>query len=243
MEATVRVSFESPAPLTFNAINELHAKLRGDFPQITEPQNVQIPPGIGKPTIEFGPGQIPGVVYTGNRQGIQIALQSQLLYVGWVKQLATDGPEYPRFPALRDTLWHAVDAYHAVSTGVPIIVVNMSYLNFIRVTGDGVLPKYFSKLVQVAATQNARQLHKLEVSWQEQNLVDLRFNLEHVRLNIGAETVDGYSLTTAAGLQVAAPSEPRDALEDVHDRLQVFFSELISNHAKSEWKLSEPVDA
>lgn len=240
IEAAVRASFATPVPLTFEAISQAHSQLRTDFPQIAQPSQIDVPPGI-KSEIDLRPGVIQGVVYTGNSSGLVINVQSQLVVVRWLKQVTAEAPDYPRFKALRDTLWHArrVHFEGGQTQSVPI-VVNMSYVNFIQVTDAGsVLEDYLSPRVQVAATKNAQQVHKVEVSWQERDSVDLRFSLEQIAADVGGETLDGYRLTTAAGLRLAESNDPRAALEDIHDRLQYFFRDLISDRARDEWQLKE----
>jgi len=240
VEATVRVSFESPSQLTFETVNRVHEDLRDEFPQVSEPKQIEVAPGISGSTAAFGPGQISGVVYTGNAKGLIITIQTQVVVARWLKQVAKDDLEYPRFPSLREALWRAVDALKSERTGEspPIVVVNMSYVNFVRVAeSDNVLTSYLSDLAQVEAAANARRIHKVEVSWQESESVDLRFNLERVTAQIGDESVEGYRLTTAAGMHLGDAQKAKEGLDDIHDRLQTFFLSLISDRAKTEWQL------
>ena len=240
VEAAVRVSFESPSPLTFGIVNEVHRRLREKFPQVSEPKQIEVAPGISGATVAFGPGHISGVVYTGNAEGLIIAIQNQVVVARWHKQVANDAPEYPRFPALSEALWRAVDALASARTGEspPIVVVNMSYVNFVRVAEtDNVLQTYLSERAQVGAAANARRIHKVEVSWQETESVDLRFNLERVTAQGGDESVEGYRLTTAAGTHLGDAQKEKQGLDAIHDRLQTFFVSLISDRAKTEWQL------
>lgn len=241
VEAAVRVSFESPVELTFDTINQLHAYLRDDFPTIAEPVQIEPPPGVKTSRIEFGPGRIPGVVYTGNSCGIVIGIQSQLAVVRWVKQAPRESPVYPRFAALRDMLWRVIDQHFGPSNGQSTpIVVNMSYVNFIRVGDSGsVLSDYFSELVQIAATKGAQQVHNVTASWQERDSIDLRYSLDQVEA--GEDGLEGFRVTTAAGLRLPRPGEARLGLERIHDRLQSFFLSLISERAQEEWQLAKPL--
>lgn len=242
VEAVVRASFAKPLELKFSAITDVHNKLKDAFPQITESKVYEPAPGMTEETVRIGPGHITGVVFAGNPAGLQSTLQSRVAVVRWVKQLISEAPTYPRFPALRTALWQVVEAVKAAYglESLPIAVVNLSYVNFIRVTDfSTVLTRYFSELVHVRATENAEEIRKLEVSWREHG-IDLRFQLEKVSATFGEDVVDGCRLTTIAGMYVPTPDgDEKETLEEVHTRLQVFFRDVISKRAKKEWQLEE----
>lgn len=243
MEAVVRASFASPIQLTFSRINEAHEALKSEFPQISEPGRYEVAPGVTE-SASFSPGQITGVVYTGNREGLIVTVQSRVAIARWVRQIAQDAPSYPRFGALQNALWSTVDALKeaCVLEALPITVVNMSYVNFIHVADSSrVLKTYFCDRAHVAAADGAEEIHKLEASWRESG-IDLRFSLEKVSATMGEQTMEGYRLTTAAGTHVRGPNDDRSDLQRVHDRLQFFFRDLISEQAKEEWQLVEVPD-
>lgn len=244
VEATTRVSFESAIDLKYAIINGVHSQLRDRFPLLTEPTGLEAPPGISKATIAFGPGTIPGAVFAENNQGLTITLQNQVIVARWLKTVGDDGGEYPRFATLRDELWLSVAALRRVSSAEPvrIAVTNMSYVNFLKIPhSEAVLGRYFSDRAQVKATADAKAIHKVEVAWQEPDGLDLRYNLEQVTAQIADEAVEGYRLTTVAGKRLAESDEERAALEQVHDRLQTFFRDLISGSAQDEWKMEEVI--
>jgi uncharacterized protein (TIGR04255 family) len=242
VEAAVRVSFETSLKLTFAIINRVADQLRHQFPILEEPAAFEGTPGVKGPSVTLGPGQILGAVYTGNPDGLVITLQGQVIVARWLKQTRKGAAEYPRFPALRSAVWQAVDAFKGACGGqLPrIVVANMSYVNFLGVGhAEPVLSRYFSDLAQVKATQDARQIHKVEVSWAESDAVDLRYDLEQVTAKVGDETVEGYRIKTAAGSRLPEGADAKQALEQVHHRLQFFFKSLISDYAKEEWQLKE----
>jgi len=244
VDAAVRASFDSPVQLTFRAVNQMAELLRPEFPQLFELDQFQVPPGVQGPVM-LGAGQIPGAVYSGNRQGLSITIQSQLIVARWTKQLVPNAPDYPRFRALADALWRAVDCFRdTCEQKVPrIVVVNMSYVNFLRLSHDQpVLQRYFSEKVRVQAAYDARMVHKVEFSWQEQDRVDLRFRLEQETAKLETESVQGFRLTTAAGQRLDDGAQERTSLEVIHQRLQSLFLNALSEHAKAEWGL-EPVNA
>jgi uncharacterized protein (TIGR04255 family) len=239
VEAAIRASFAQPVQLKFSAIADIRNRLMPAFPQITEPEVYETPPGVSE-EVAIRPGSITGVVFAGNPKGLRCTFQGRLAVVRWLRQYVAGAPDYPRFEVLRPALWEVVEAVKAAYglDSLPIAVVNMSYVNFIPVTDfSSVLGDYFSPLVHVRATENAEEIRKLEVSWRE-NEVDLRFHLEKVSATIGENTVDGCRLTTIAGMRVPIPDgDEAKTLEEVHDRLQVFFRDVISDHAKREWRL------
>ncbi|MGH8520290.1 MAG: hypothetical protein ACREU9_02350 [Gammaproteobacteria bacterium] len=242
VEVAVRATFSQPLELKFAIINRVAERLRPDFPILAEPERFELPPGVSG-QVEFGPGTLVGAIYSGNQHGIIITVQSQVIVARWLKQVQPSAPAYPRYSALRDALWQAFDALTDASNGArpPIVVTNMSYVNFWAMSpSEPVLAKYFSELVHVRAAVNSQALHKLEASWRERDDVDLRFTLEQVTAKMEERDVEGFRLTTAAGQRLAASANPQEKLDFLHDRLQIFFREVLSEHAKTEWALTSP---
>src|SRR5205814_669224 len=111
---------------------------------------------------------------------------------------------------------------------------NLSYSNFIKDSPE-VLTRYFTAPVRVGLVQRAVRVHKLEIAWQEHGELDLRFQLEAVIARMMDAPESGYNLTTIAGSSVATFNDAMQKLDALHDRLQVFFPTLLSDHAKNEW--------
>jgi uncharacterized protein (TIGR04255 family) len=242
VEAAVRASFQPGIPISLRFVLGLGATLRDTFPLIRDPGGIEVAPGIGPSPAEFGPTLVPGADFDGSSTGIVVSVRPQVIIVRWVKQIGTDHLPYPRFAALRDALWKTVEASREISgDSLPAVyVVNMSYVNFLAIPhGPKVLRDYFSEAAQVKTMDNASVIRKLEASWGEQGGIDLRFSVDQVTVK-SPDAREGYQLTTAAGLRVPVSVDAKTALERVHDRLQGFFSDLISQKAKSEWQLKEP---
>lgn len=241
VEAAIRASFAEQVELKLSRINEVHKKLGGSFPELTEPQHYEAAPGVTE-EVTIRPGLITGVVFADSASGLRATLQSRVAVVRWLRQFIGEPPDYPRFPALRDALWQVIEAvksaYGLDSLG--IAVVNMSYVNFIHVVDfSSVLKQYFSRLVHVKATESAEEIRKVEVAWRE-NGIDLRFRLEKISATLGEDTVDGCRLTTVAGMHIpATDGDANTTLENVHTRLQVFFRDVLSDYAKQEWQFEE----
>jgi len=242
VETAIRASFKSGIDLGFSRITAIHRELQGSFPLAEELKNYEAAPGIAE-QIELGPGQIHGVVFAGNKNGLRITLQRHVVVVRWVKQPIGDSPIYPRYPLLRKTLWDVVARVKSVfAPDFLPAVVNMSYVNFIPVENfASVLSDYFSQLVHVQALDGADQIMKVEFAWREQITgIEVRFRLEKVSVPINDKTEDGCRLTTIAGKHIFDAHRTADEeLDEVHARLQAFFRDALSERAKSEWDLKE----
>ena len=119
----------------------------------------------------------------------------------------------------------------------------MSYVNFLQIAHDQpVLRRYSSERARVEVANGARKIHKVETSWQEPDGVGLRFSLEQVTATVDAAKVEGFRLTTAAGQRLVEGGSEGEALDVIHDRLQIFFLDILSADAKAEWDL-EPINA
>jgi len=237
VEVALRTSFRSQVPLRFAILNEVHAELRTEFPNLEELPQIEAPPGMSV-ELAFGVGQIPGAVLSGHKQGLRATIQQHVVVTRWVRDPRREALAYPRFAALRECHSRVVRALlKAVKTpDVPCGAVNMSYTNFLqwKATPD-VLSNYFSPKAYVQLVKEAALLHKYEISWQDKDTVDLRLQLERVAFQIGDEKKEGYNLTTVAGKAAASLVDAQENLDLVHDLLQVFFKDVISDTAKSEW--------
>ncbi len=242
VEAAVRASFNGSKALTYSLVNLIATELKPSFPTLAESKQLEFPPGAGEFQAEFGPGHLPGAEYTGHKSGLSLSVQPQVIVARWVKHPSLLEAKYPRYQALRDSLWNAVDAFRkGCGDECPgIAVVNMSYVNFIPVSNPAaVLQTYFSEHVHLQAMDNARQVRKLEAAWSEGDDLDVRFALEQAVARLPDGVAQGYRLTTAAGLRLGESLDAKSGLEKVHDVLQEFFVKLISPEAKTEWKLQE----
>jgi len=161
----------------------------------------------------------------------------------WVKQPALEQAKYPRYPALGDALWKAVEAFRkACGDEYPgIAVVNMSYVNFVASSDPaGFLKTYFSEESQLPAMAEAQQVRKLEAAWSEADDIDVRFAVDQAAAKLPDGVTPGYRLTTAAGLRLGESLDAKAGMDKVHDTLQWFFLRLISQQAKTEWIYREP---
>ncbi|MCH8149248.1 MAG: hypothetical protein IH987_14905 [Planctomycetes bacterium] len=245
VEAAVRASFNGPSALTYSLINAIATTLKSSFPQLTESKQFEAVPGAGQFQAEIGPAYLPGAVYAGHTSGITLSVQPQVIVARWVKHPSLNEQKYPRFGELRRALWNAVEAFRKASGNEfpGIAVVNMSYVNFIPASDpSAVLKTYFAEKTRLGAMDSARQVRKLEAAWSNDDNLDVRFSLEQATAKLPAGVEQGYRLTTAAGLRMVESVDAKAGLEVVHDTLQTFFLELISQQAKDEWQYREVVN-
>lgn len=240
VEAVVRATFNAQTSLGYSLINSIAASLGSAFPRLEEPKQLETVPGREGTEIAFGPGVLPGARYVGQDNGLSVTVQPRVIVARWSREPGFSKSEYPRYQVLRESLWTAVEAFRkACGDDNPgIAIVNMSYVNFIPVSDPAtVLKHYFSSAVQLQALGQARQVRKLEAAWTDDGVLDVRFAIEQAAAKLGDSVTQGYRLVTASGLELGESQDAVPGLDQVHDKLQVFFSELISRKAKSEWKL------
>lgn len=241
IEAAVRLTLSDPIDLTFRLIFDLHEGLKSEFPDLDQvSEGLDPSPGISE-QFQITPASIHGTVFAGHRDGISIKVQQHLLAVRWRRGFGESGPDYPRFDALNDALWRVVRILEEVrSKPAPIVVVNMSYANFVTVSDRGsVIRDYFAPATNISIADGATLMHKFEGSWREGDRIDVRFLIQSSKTEVDGEKVDGFNLTTAAGSVIDEPMRAPDTLVGIHGRLQTFFKELISDRAKDEWELDE----
>ncbi len=238
IEVAVRLTLADQIPLTYKIVNGISKQLEGEFPLLTEPQHLEVPPGIEVELPITSPG-LAGAILTGNNQGIRIGIQDRLIAVRWQKE-GKCGPPYPRF----DTMERVLKSAHAAMGSaigrdpLKIRVVNMFYVNFIDLEhSEPVQSRFLSEPAQLEIMNDAKETQKLEASWRRQSGVDLRFNLQQAkRSSVDDEPVEGYKLTSAAGRLLLGETENAfDCLRELHETLLSFFAQLISGEAKALW--------
>jgi uncharacterized protein (TIGR04255 family) len=245
VEAAVRASFNAPKALTYSLVNSVARELRS-FPRLEEAKQLEVAPGAPGTQMEISPTYLPGAVYAGHESGLSVSLQPQVIVTRWVKHLGLQQAEYPRYPALRDSLWAATEAFRkACGDEFPgVAVVNMSYVNFVPSPDTATfLRTYLSAESRLKAMDSAQQVRKIEASWSETDDLDLRFAVEQAIARLPDGATPGFRLTTAAGLRLGESIDAKSALERIHDSLQSFFLKLISEQAKQEWKLRRTPNA
>ncbi|MCH7703459.1 MAG: hypothetical protein IID37_17420, partial [Planctomycetes bacterium] len=78
VEAAVRASLSESVPLTYSVVNAIAQSLGKSFPTLTEPKQIELAPGAGPSTVEFGPSYLPGAVYGGHDAGLFVSLHPQV---------------------------------------------------------------------------------------------------------------------------------------------------------------------
>jgi uncharacterized protein (TIGR04255 family) len=241
IETVVRATLKSSVNLTYSLVNSVAEKLSGSFPVLSEPKQFEMPPGDEPRPEQFGLGAaLPGAVYTGDPTGLSVSLHAQVIVCRWTKY---SGPgasprAYPHFESVRDGLWNTIDAVKEI-TGQDfpgLLVVNMSYVNFIEVDADAI-QSYLSDDFRLSSMKDAKDVSKLEASWRHDSDADIRFAIERATAIFPSGPVNGYRLTTVAGSYLDDKADAHSRLDDLHSLLGKFFLSLISKRAKQEWQL------
>lgn len=244
VEAKVRASFIKPIKLSFDLIYSFHQRVREEFPVIAAPTQFEAAPGVGQQAFKIDPSVLIGADFSGGVHGVCLSLQSLVTCAGWQIKLNVGAPAYPGFPELLRAFDKSLTSLRACDVDTDVRAVNISYTNIIESEGvTDVLQHYFSERVQVAAMRGAKEMHKMELAWCAEDGVDLRFRLEKVERHVEDRVISALRLTTIAGV-LLEPTEqgPSHMLQTVHSRILQFFLSLLSENAKREWGLKEPVD-
>lgn len=245
VEVSVRLFFEKDLPLTLAHGVSAWGRLQERFPSFVDLEQVE--PGlVGRSPTTFAviPGSPGfghfGFRYTGGESGLDLCLQQNLLAIRWNKRFDPTSIPYPRFDAIEDNLWWATSVLRDTLQLSNFTAVNMRYANFVPTdekSAGTVLKDYFSELTWIRLLNDATLLHGVDISWREADQIDRRFALSRGESKDGTTAVQGFLLATMAGAEVHSGESPQHRLSELHDFLQKFFVELISDRAKKEWNL------
>lgn len=229
VEAAVRFSFDNPLEVDFRAAQTILGKL-AKFDNLDLPSQIEVPPGIEQPLLVAGPNVPNAFSLTGHEEGVTLTLQRQLLAAKW--QLTREFCRYPRYALLRESLRELVDAMQ--ETAASVAVVNIVYVNFIptKNVGASFVKKYFAEIAQVGLFKDAAKVQQFTAAWRASPTIDLRVDLRHAKRN----QADGQRLLTAGGSRIQPEDNPFSMLDEVHDKLQQCFLEMISDEARLEWE-------
>lgn len=236
MEVSARLTFRKRLPtLTLPIASRIAGAVRERFPSSEVAATREVPPG-GTPRSSFGVNEFPSVRFTQSTPGIVVSVQDDMIAIHWAKHQG--GIDYPRFDQISRDLWWFIE--RAQSAGIawpPFRVVNLSYLNLVaaqkRATWDNV-SVYLSPALHASILDSSSRFSELNLSWQMVSGLDRRVAFTHCTLTSGEESVQGYALRTVTGLMSETETGP-ETLNLVHDDLQDFFLEIISDYAKKEW--------
>lgn len=160
------------------------------------------------------------------KEGVQIQVQSDLTRVSWS---STSGLVYPHFEALVNS----AETFQAVFEKVvgarrKFIVVNLNYSNSFRLDNDVTLVDYIERkfLPESIVEQPLISLY----SWRTERC-DMR-----IQITVEPKSRE-VTLLTAAGLMVDETDEFKDNAWILNKELNVLFNELITERAKTEWRL------
>lgn len=237
LESAARISFAAPNKIALQNAVDLLERLgnRGEW-SVSQPDRFEVPPGIDGAEIDVSSS----FVLSNLDIGLAVTVQKQLIAARWSKSISPGNP-YPRYAALRDTLWRTVDALTVMGAlHSQVAVVNLLYVNFVHArSNESVLSDYFSSKVQVPVFQNAVSLQEYRLAWRSACEIDLRLEVAAAEVRFGPDIFNGYRLVTAGGNRLSGTMDARGELDRVHDSLQEMFRDVLSERAKSEWSLTE----
>lgn len=231
-EVAIRLTFQDrPIPASFafhhSLANSLE-KMEGRTWEIVGEVPGEVPPGLPFDNMVLG-----GLRFQETETGVNLTVQGNMVAVQWF----SIGSEYPRFPALQETLDLCLGSISKI-VGAEIVphVANVAYANDIR--DEEVLAKLFSKSWQVPALAAVEGLYHSETIWPEDRM-DVRVTLNR------DPAVDQKSgrcvLVTSAGMRLDDGDVYADKVEQLHDRLIDLFDQLASDEVKSRWKQRQPL--
>ncbi|KAA0225920.1 TIGR04255 family protein [Fimbriimonadia bacterium ATM] len=232
IEAAIRFTFAESLALGFETMFKLAERVRPDYAASDLPAR-ELPPGQNVVNLmPVGSGML------FQKDAIRVTLQSDMLASRWIRSRIPGGQDYVRYPTLKVTAEEFFKHLAAVCGARPSVsVVNMVYVNFIRPEeGDISIHDYFEANVFPRRISAAARVYNVQESWQEPDSVDLTLDLQEATIKQGEQELQGYRFATAGGFR-PRPGEEMAAIDLVHDRLQVFFNELLTARAKSWWAL------
>ncbi len=232
IEAAIRFSFTNPLALGFEQMFKLAELARPGY-AASDLTTRELPPGQNVINLlPVGPGML------FQKDGTRVLLQSDMLATRWIRSGLPGGQDYVRYPTLKAAAEEFFAHLTAVCGARPSVsVVNMVYVNFIRPDdGDMTIHDYFEKNVFPRRISAASRVYSVQESWREPDSVDLTLDLQEATIKQGEQEFQGYRFATAGGFR-PEPGEEMAALDRVHERLQEFFNELLTNRAKTWWAL------
>ncbi len=235
VEAAIRLTAARPLPLDLASAVQLHLAMKERFPRIEDPLEAEHAPGRAA-MIELQAGRLLGARYRDPAHGLSVGVQPSLVSVRWL-QSPGGTVTYPRFEALSDALWFALEKLRTVFRDVRFDVANMSYTNFVHTNAATVsefLDRYFIANVRPAIMEPTNQFHGLNISWRSAEDIDLRLVIERGEAQLTVRS-EGYKITTVAGIRFDEADRPVESVKTIHDRLQVLFESILSESAKREW--------
>lgn len=232
-EVTIRLATKTHLVLELDQLCKITAAFSDKYPKaalIDSPQ-----PSPGRQSINIFVGRPVGARF-GSNDGLEIILQPELLAISWKQR--TDRDKYPHFEKLKSELKWAAETI-AETTGGPLKfnAINMAYVDLVPCESQPTsefVASYFAEGLLPTRLLGDGAFHESVASWREaDSQVDLRLHLRALRALGGKGS--GFSLTTVAGRRVTVCDWPADALELIHEKLEMMFPDLLSQKAKNEW--------
>jgi uncharacterized protein (TIGR04255 family) len=188
-------------------------------------------------TSETGGKPVSGIQFHDPESGLEILASRENLVITW-RRRSDFANEYPRYEFLRSIV-KTITELDESGTGAD--VVNIRYMNILNSADGGtLLSGYFSKeIVGLFKTLMNDSVQECTLRWKQDGL-DRALLIREVLLSTPLSNptltmpYQGHMLTTVSGNQ-AIKGDTLESLDIAHQDAQVFFNDIISNHARAEW--------
>ncbi|HRF58642.1 MAG TPA: hypothetical protein PLH94_01860 [Fimbriimonadaceae bacterium] len=223
-------------PISLPFVLDLQRELRGRFDQILDLDAVEQPPGALLPAA-YAFHATCGCRLIDTSSGLSVNLQPDMLIVRWA---ATEGKEYPRFPALQRAADDVVAAINKIGLQpFEPVLVNLAYANRLEASieqnrlqpspwplSDDWTPRGVREEGQAIEFQSVSRIVEG---------IDRRV-LVQVRQE-APETNPWYLMLTVAGKVVSEEESAEESESQVHNALTDWFPRLLSEEAKRAYGL------
>ncbi len=235
IEVVVRRVIEPHLPLSLPLVLSVEHSLANEF-QIDDLEAIEQPPGV-RQLAPYSIHETAGFRLIQPATGITVTCQKDLLAARWQ---ISHGISYPRFPALVAALDRVASAITENSVAdFRVSVVNVSYAN--RIDAGGEADNYRPDPWPITDTwfpaglAGAGQTMELQHVHRTGDGIDRRLVLQY--REDGPAPDRWYLLITAAGIAVPSDQGGLDSETRVHDSLNNWFLELLSDSAKERYEL------
>lgn len=223
-------------PISLPFVLDLQRELQRRFDQILDLDVVEQPPGA-LPPAAYAFHATCGCRLVDTSSGISVNLQPDMLIVRWA---ATEGKEYPRFPAMQQAADDVVATINKIGLQpFEPVLINLAYANRLEtsIKQNRVQPSPWplSDNWTPRGVREEGQPIEFQSVFKSVEGIDRRV-LVQVRQET-PETNPWYLLLTVAGKVVSAGESAEDSESQVHDALIDWFPRLLSPEAKRAYGL------
>jgi hypothetical protein len=237
IHAACKATLRDPIALNLSNASAIW-KMMPEYDDFGDPPGLELPPGRPGPAIL---GTVQGIALAERQRSLFLTIQSDLIMSWWAKKRGEEGTKYPRFGALADRLWLAIDRVSsATEGGIDLHAVQIAYTDLLidPAPAYSVLERYFAEKTHMGILRDSDRVNALEAQWSK-SAMDFRFSLRPTPIQIQGETaINAYTVEWVAGKMLLGGEDPRLALEEIHVAVLDLFVSVLTEDAKREWEYS-----